>query len=341
VGSSVAGGQEPIPVAVTVQYNGTTPGDQLMIGILDAEKLPQSLVPGIITSPTDACMSPGVAVALCTITIHATSGSVKISFQIGGIFNGKRAPGPGNWKLNVTAALLDSNNTLIRNSTSSSLFTITLTPAILQIIAPSVVPITVNGVQEAPGLASVGVALGENNVSAPTFVQVNSTTRLRFDHWYDGPAQENRTLIITGNATYEADYVTQYLLTITGTEQNVTGPGWFDSDTNASFSIYPYQTVPSPLGALGAKQTFQGFYENGQLVTSQSSGTIMMDTPHTLNAVWQVDYTTPAIILIGIIIVIILGFLVVRRRTTTRTRASRPAKRNPPRRRTSKYSRRT
>ena len=328
VGSGVAGGQEPIPVTIAVTYNGTSSGDQLLIGIFNAETSPQTLVPGIITSSTQTCMSTGPALALCRTTTYALSGAVRVSFQIGGIFGDARRP--GNWKLNATATLVDSNNTLIPDSATSSLFTVTLTPVILQINAPSVVPITVNGMQEAPGPASVGVALGDNNVSAPAFVQMNATMRLRFDHWSDGYGQANRTVTVTGNATYEADYVTQYRLTITGAEENITGPGWFDSGTNASFSIYPYETVSSILGALGAKQTFQGFYENDQLLTSQSSGTIIMDAPHTLNVVWQIDYTTPAIILIGIILVISLGALVLRRRTTRRasTRRRRTARRS-------------
>jgi hypothetical protein len=319
-------------VTATVYYNGTTPGYQLRIGIVDTETVPQALVPGVIASSTDACLTPSSAVALCAITLHASSGVEKINFQIGGIFGGKR--GPGTWKLNITAALFDNSSNLIPNSTSSNLFEITLTPVMLQIVVPSIIPITVNGVQEPAGPALVGVALGENNVSAPALVQVNSTTRLRFDHWSDGSAQANRTVNVAGNATYEADYVPQYLLTITGAEQNVTGAGWFDSATNASFAIYPSQIVPGLLGAMGAKQTLQGFYENNQLITNQASGTITMDRPHTLNVVWQVDYSTPAIILAGIIAVVVLGFLVARRRTIRTRRSTRPKPRR--RRRTSR-----
>ena len=331
VTNGVAGGQEPILGAAMIYYNGTSPGYQLRIGILDTETVPQAPVPGIIIASTDTCFTPESAVALCAIRTHAASGVVQISFQIGGIFSAeKRAPGA--WKLNMTAALYDNSSNLVPNSMSSSPFEITLTPVMLQVVVPSPVPVTVNGVQQPAGPALVGVALGANNVSAPTLVQVNSTTRLRFDHWTDGSDQPNRTVTVTGNTTYEADYVPQYLLTITGTEQNVTGTGWFDSGTNASFAIYPYQTAPSLLGALGAKQTFQGFYENGQLITNQASGTITMDTPHTLDAVWQTDYSTPAIILLGIVAVVVLGFLVARRRIGTR-RSTRPKAR---RRRASK-----
>ena len=331
VANGVAGGQQPILVTATIYYNGTAPGDQLRIAILDMETVPQTPVPGIVSSSTEICLTPESAVALCAIRTHAASGVEQISFQIGGIFGGKRAPGA--WKLNMTAALFDNSSNLVPNSTSSTPFEITLTPVTLQVVAPSVVPITVNGVQEPAGPALVGVPLGQNNFSAPAFVAVNSTTRLRFDHWADGSAQPNRTVTVTGNATYEADYVTQYLLTITGAEQNVTGTGWFDSGTNASFAIYPYQTVPGLLGALGAKQAFQGFYENGQLITNQASGTITMDTPHNLNIVWQIDYSTPAIILLGIVAVVILGFLVARRRTIGTRRSTKPKAR---RRRVSK-----
>jgi hypothetical protein len=330
VGSGLAGGEEPIPVTAMVYYNGSAQNYTLRIGVFEAES-PLQAVPGIVSSSTDACMTPETAVALCTIPIHAVYGREQISFKIGGIFGEQHMPGP--WKLEMTAAFYDSNGNLVPNSTSSSLFQINLTPIWLQFVIPSVVPLTVDGVQQPAGTSLVAVPLGDNTLSAPQYVQVNSTTRLRFDHWADGSNQANRTVSVQGNETYEADYVTQYLLTITGTEQNVTGPGWFDIGSNASFSIYPYQTLSGALGAIGVKQTFQGFYENGQLVTNQPSGTIVMDGPHTLNAIWQVDYTTPAIIIVGIVIVLVLVWLVAKKRTTA---IAPKTKRKPRKRRSAK-----
>ncbi|HUK51461.1 MAG TPA: hypothetical protein VLV18_10520 [Terriglobales bacterium] len=330
VGSGFAGGEEPILVTAIVYYNGSALNYTLRVGVFDVESSPAQPVPGIVA--TEACMTPESAVALCSIPTHSESGAEQVTFKIGGIFASEQQM-PGAWKLEIIAALYDSNGNVIPNSSSRMPFEINLSAVWLQFVLPTVVGITVNGVQQPAGTSQVAVPLGQNTISAPEFAQVNETTRLRFDHWADGYDQANRTVIVQGNETLEVDYVPQYLLTISGAQQNVTGPGWYDLGTNASFSIYPYQVAPGPLGGIGVKQAFQGFYENGQLVTSQASGTIVMNGPRTLNAVWQLDYTTPAIIIAGAIIVIALGWLVVKRQ---RTKVGSNIRRKPRRRRVAK-----
>ena len=105
VGSGLAGGEEPIPVTAMVYYNGSAQNYTLRIGVFEAES-PLQAVPGIVSSSTDACMTPETAVALCTIPIHAVYGREQISFKIGGIFGEQHMPGP--WKLEMTAAFYEA-----------------------------------------------------------------------------------------------------------------------------------------------------------------------------------------------------------------------------------------
>jgi hypothetical protein len=312
-------------VSVTVYYNDTTPGYQLFVGILDTELTSQIPVPGIVVSSTDTCVNQPEPVAFCAMTTRAASGVERIDFQIGGILGGKR--GPGAWKLNVTSLLRDTQGNLVPGSVSSELFHIMLTPVAIDIIVPSQVAVSVDGIQQSPGPATVGVALGAHNITVPEVVQIDQSTRLRFTQWTDGYPAVLRNISVTNATSFQADYVTQNLLTLVGVGSNGTGTGWYDADTNATFSAPQNQPMNGTLGSIGGKLSFQGWYESGQLVTSSPTGTIAMDKPHTLTAVWQPDYSVPGTIALAVLAAAILIFLLMRRRKTApskkRTRSRR------------------
>jgi len=156
----------------------------------------------------------------------------------------------------------------------------------------------------------------------PQLVNVSQSTRLRFDHWSDGYPSPLRSILVTNPTTLQADYLTQNLLTLIGGQGNATVSSWYDANKNATFSAA--QSEPMS-GALGVRLLFQGWYENGQLLTNSLAGTISMDKPHTLTALWRVDYSIPAAIMLGIIAVLIIAYLLVQRRnrTTTARRGSK------------------
>ena len=319
-GSAVAGSENPLPVAVTVYYNNTVSGYQLVVGILDTAVSPARIVPGVVVSSTDPCVDQLGPSAVCAITVPKPSGVVRISFRIGGIFGGRREP--GSWGLNVTSLLVDRQNNLVPGSTSSKLLTIDLIPVVLNVNVPSSVAVVVDGVPQPAGSASVGVALGQHNITVPQFANVSRSTRLRFDHWSDGYQSPLRSIVVTDSTTLQADYVTQNLLTLIGVQGNGAIPSWYDSDKNATFSTNQYAPTSGVLGALGVRLLFQGWYENGQPLTNSPTGTISMNKPHTLTALWQLDYSIPAAIVTGIFSVAIIIFLFVQRRNRTVTARS-------------------
>ena len=318
---AVAGSQDPVEVTAIVYYNNTTRGNYLVTGIVDQDTTPAEISPGIVTSSPDPCLNQPVLAALCVSGITATSGAEHLDFKIGGILGGKRVP--GTWDLNMTTALFDTTHNLIPKTKSTVLFGIQLTPVALNVTVPSPVAVSVDGVQQPSGPAVVGVALGEHNVSVPALVQVDPTTRLMFDHWPDGSTDTNRTILITSNANITVTYVTQNLLTLTGPQATSTGAGWYNEEEPATFSVAQTEPMAGLLGNFGGQMKFQGWYENGQLLTSSTTGTISMNRPHTITAVWQADYSEPALILTGIVIIFALAYLMVRRRT------NKPARRRP------------
>lgn len=316
----MAGSLEPIPVMAIVFYNDTLPGYSLVVVITDAENTPQTIVPGIITTSTDPCANQPVLAALCVVKLSAASGAEQVNFQIGGILGAKR--GPGTWDLNITTALLDSSNTLVPKSTSTILFKILLVPVALRVIVPAAVTVSVDGVQQPAGPAEVAVELGEHNLTAPSLVKIDTTTRLKFDHWSDGVTETNRTILITSDTNIEAVYMTQNLLTITGPQLNVTGAGWYDENAIATFTVPQTQPMSGIMGALGGKLNFQGWYENGQLLTASITGTISMNQPHTVTAVWQTDYSVPGVILVGIAVIVAIAYVTASRRIAKPTKRS-------------------
>jgi len=321
---AVAGGQSPLEVTAIVYYNNTTPGNYLVTGIIDQDTIRHDITPGIVTSSPDSCQNPPVLAAVCVIRISNSSrgsGAEHLDFKIGGILGGKH--GLGTWDLNMTTALFDPSHNLIPKTTSTVLFGIQLTPVALRVTVPASVAVSVDGVQQPPGPALVGVALGEHNVSVPALVQVDPTTRLMFDHWPDGSNETNRSIAVSGDANITVTYVTQNLLRIAGPQTTSTGAGWYNEGKTATFSVAPAEPIAGLLGNLGGKVRFQGWYENGQLLTSSTSGTVSMNRPHTITAVWQADYSEPALILTGVVIIFALAYLMVRRRT------KKPARRRP------------
>ena len=312
-----AGSENPMPLAVTVYYNNSLPGYHLVVGVLDAQLSPERIVPGVVVSSTTPCTNQPAASALCAIVVPTSSGVVRIAFQLGGIFGGRQKL--GTWELNVTSVLIDNQNAIVVGSVSSRLFKVSLTPYALNVNVPSNVAVSVDGLLQPTGTVSVGVPLGRHNVTLPRFVNVTQSTRLRFDHWSDGYPSPLRTVVVTNSMTLQADYVTQNLLTLIGVQGNASLSTWYDTNTNAPYSTNQYEPISGGLGEFGLRLSFQGWYENGQLLTNSRTGTISMNKPHTLTALWQLDYSIPAAIMLGIVAVVIIAYLLIQRRNRTPT----------------------
>jgi hypothetical protein len=246
------------------------------------------------------------------MNIPAGAGAEHLKFQIGGILGDKHAI--GTWNLNITTALVDQTGKLVEDSANSISFAVQLTPAILTVVVPASVAVSVDGMKQPTGPTQVPVVVGDHNITVPTFAQVDASTRVRFDHWPDGSTNPNTTLFVGNDTNIEVAYVTQYLLTVAGPQLTSTGAGWYDADATATFSVASTEPMNDPLGALGGKLRFQSWYEDGKLLTDQTSGSITMHQPHTVTAVWQADYSQPATIIVGIMIIAFaIAYLLVRK----------------------------
>jgi hypothetical protein len=104
---------------------------------------------------------------------------------------------------------------------------------------------------------------------------------------------------------------------------SVAGDGWYADGSIATFSVPVTQlSTGGVLDLLGAKVTFQGWFEGGNLITTSSSGTIEMNSSHTITAQWATDYTMPILFFAAVVIVIGLGVHFVGKRPSRKTKRS-------------------
>ena len=117
--------------------------------------------------------------------------------------------------------------------------------------------------------------------------------------------------------TVEAQYKTQYLLTVSSEYGTVQGEGWYDAGSSATFSV----TTPIDT-SYGVKQVFDRWA--GDSESTSPTTTITMDSPRTVMAVWRTDntvlYTTIALG-IGAAFVLGIGLTAI---AITRTSRAKP-----------------
>jgi hypothetical protein len=315
--SAAVGDVEPLSVSATISYREAALGNLLVVQILSAGS-PQRIIPGIASSSPDRCVNQPILAALCSIQIASPSGVEHLEFKIGGILGDPQRV--GSWNLNITAALFTPNNTIVANSGSSILFSITIAPMILTVVVPSNVSVSVDGTTQPPGQAQVPVLEGPHNITVPTTAQVNDSVRLRFVSWSDGFAVPNRTVTLHASRTFEAIYVTQYRLIIADQSSMATGEGWYDPGSTVTISAPESEPMSGILGVLGGKLRFQAWYEGKNLLTNSSIDIITVEKPRTLTVVWQYDYTMPLVVLVATVTVLILAYVLVYRRARPRTK---------------------
>jgi len=319
--SQASGGMDPITVEANVSYQGAISDYSLIVGIVDPNTSPQQVVPGIPTATPDPCRNQLALAALCLMNPQSPSGSEHLEFKIGGILDKVHNPGP--WNLEIRAIMLDSANNEIANSTSKMPFTIMLAPLSLTVVAPAQANVTVDGQSQPQSPVTLAVVAGQHNVTVSDFADFGNGTRLRFDHWTDGFQAPNRTILVGFDVVYEAIYVPQQRLVIIG-GVNASRTEWYDNGAIARIVVPPTAPMNGLLGLLGGKLHFQGWYEDGILVSELPNDTITMKRPHTLTVQWQADLTTPIEILAPIVIlgIAFAYFAIKRAGATGRTRAS-------------------
>jgi hypothetical protein len=287
----------PLWVTATVAYSNAKPGFFLEVSIFDLDS--GNLVRGSGSASSGLC---DTYYADCSGEVTSPSGVGQFGFLIQGF--------KATMSLAIIAILYDSSGSLIYNSESDYEFVIRMSSAfVLRISIPTTVAVSVDGVQQHEGNVWLYLAPGPHEISVPDAVQLGNGTRMKFDGWSDGVNDPNRTIYLNQHTNLTATYSTQYLLAATSAQSVVSGSGWYNQGSNATFSV-PSATTPMSglVGLLGGKWKFEGWYENKEKLTSSTNGSMLMWEPHSVTAQWEPDYTIPVIALIVIALIIIVAF---------------------------------
>lgn len=90
--------------------------------------------------------------------------------------------------------------------------------------------------------------------------------------------------MVDTNLTLRASYKTQFFLGVTS-QLGERGSDWYDDGTPAQYS-----TITSPQSTFFAEceWIFDGWYEKGKQLSGSTSGSIIMDAPHTMEGRWRI-----------------------------------------------------
>jgi len=147
-------------------------------------------------------------------------------------------------------------------------------------------------------------------------------TRYVFKGWeVDGVPQSGNPITIAMDGPHKvvAKYQAQYELVVDseGGLGNPQGSGFYDAGSTATFS------VTSPVGFL-IQQVFVRW--EGDFTGDSPQGSLTMDKPKVVHAVWRIDYTQLYIVIAAVAVLIALGLMLMmkRRRGAAESMVTKP-----------------
>jgi predicted GH43/DUF377 family glycosyl hydrolase/predicted RNA-binding Zn-ribbon protein involved in translation (DUF1610 family) len=172
----------------------------------------------------------------------------------------------------------------------------------LGVSVPDQVSVTLDGTQESAGSTSLQLSPGVHTISVPNMVQIDSTSRLKFNGWSDGSTQLTRTLDVESDTQLSVTYVTQYL--VNATTDSTLQSGWYDQGTVLQLNV-TNQLLNSYRLFTGG---FDGWYNNGQLVSKSPSASLTVDGPVNLTDSWNyLPYLPPVLIVVIVAVILFLA----------------------------------
>jgi hypothetical protein len=158
----------------------------------------------------------------------------------------------------------------------------------------------------------------------PTEVKGTEGTKYVFKEWtVDGSSKTSNgfALLMDGPHKVIAKYDTMFLLTVASDYGNPQGQGYYKAGKTATFS------VDSPVG-MGIQQVFVEW--KGDYTGKDAHGSITMDAPKQVTAVWTTSYIQLLMIAGVILAILVIAALLLWRRRSTRPASVKPPPTPPP-----------
>jgi hypothetical protein len=166
------------------------------------------------------------------------------------------------------------------------------------------------------GIVKTSVKPGKYLVEVPQKISSTNNTRLSFIGWNDGSKSNPRLTYVQHDTNLTAEYENEYYLNVNSSFGITQGNGWYSTGSVATFSVPDLIYIPSILQIIPDKYSFIKWTRDSDATTSNSK--IVMTSPKTVEANWQLDETPRILILLSTIIIVldfaILGYIAKRRR---------------------------
>jgi hypothetical protein len=132
---------------------------------------------------------------------------------------------------------------------------------------------------------------GLHTLEAPRMIQAGPYERFVFVGWSDGINSNPRQAVFSTDADIAPIYRTEYYLSVKSDIGNVTGEGWYERGSQATFAAVPSTTALSLLGLSTDDYRFMRWTGSSESTSSVTS--IVMDGPKTVEAKWVCSGTVP------------------------------------------------
>ena len=129
------------------------------------------------------------------------------------------------------------------------------------------------------GDITLNATRGEHNLSAPPVIMMGNTTRAVFEQWNVTSASSTLQLSISGEVCLLAIYRKQYYLNVTSRLGQVSGAGWYDENSTATFLVTP--AIVTNQGT----HVFIGWL--GDSNDPSPSARVFVDSPKNVEASWE------------------------------------------------------
>lgn len=138
---------------------------------------------------------------------------------------------------------------------------------------------------------------GLHTLQAPSLIQTEPLMRFIFVGWSDGINSNPRPIVINDDAQISALYRTEYYLSVKSNMGNVSGEGWYEKGSQASFAATASSDVMTWSGLFTDHYRFGGWY--GDSSSSNVSVSITMDGPKSVEATWIHSGTSVSLVFVS------------------------------------------
>jgi len=243
------------------------------------------------------------------IAVERASDSVYLAIYY--VFTETVQPQPAEKVPQLARAVYDKYHDQASRSLSSLRFVVKTSISIEGVPKDLNPSVTVDGVPYSNLPITSWLEHGSNHTLSvqPILPSDSNTTRYSFQAWSNGSGLSSQTVTIEPDdpkgLSYVATFCTEYLLTVRSELGSPEGGGWFQSGIATTVRVASSIPMSGIMGFLGGKWVFDGWYQDGVLVSNSNEAQILVDKPYALEARWSADYTIPTMIL-----VLVVAFLV-------------------------------